>query len=281
MDHLLRSQAPITAVGWQQITEEAARVLRQRLAGRRLLSFSASGDWTESAVGLGRVEPIGAPTSTESDAGAASQVAVASRRVQAMVELQVDFQVSCAELAAADRGAADMDTSPVIQAAQRAATAEDTLVFVGDSDAGVPGVAAASPHPLVSSDKGLLAAVAEAVELCRDASVAGPYALGVGPELWVELVAGSDRGYPLLSHLQLMLDGPIVWAPSLDGALLVSQRGGDFEIRAGQDWSVGYRSHDREAVHLYLQENFTVLVNTPEAAVRIAGAAASSGVGFA
>lgn len=271
MDHLLRSQAPITEVGWQQITEEAARVLRQRLAGRRLLEFSATGDWAESAVGLGRVERI---TATD-------QVAVASRRVQSLVELQVDFDVSRDELAAADRGATDMDTAPIIQAAQRAATAEDTLVFTGDSAAGVPGVAAVSPHPVVSSDKGLLSAVAEAVELLRDASVAGPYALGVGPELWVELVAGSDRGYPLLSHLQLMLDGPIVWAPSLEGALLVSQRGGDFEIRAGQDWSVGYLSHDQESVRLYLQENFTVLVNTPEAAVRIAGAGAPTGVGFA
>lgn len=275
MDHLLRTQAPITAIGWQQITDEAARVLRQRLAGRRLVSFSASGDWSESSVALGRVDQL--PPNSSAD----PQVAVAARRVQAMVELEVDFEVSRAELAAADRGASDMDTSSVISAAQRAATAEDTLVFAGDSGAGVPGVSAASPHPVVSSGEGLLAAVAEAVELCRDASVAGPYALGVGPELWVELVAGSDRGYPLLSHLQLMLDGPIVWAPSLDGALLVSQRGGDFEIRAGQDWSVGYRSHDAESVRLYLQENFTVLVNTPEAAVRIAGAGAPVGVGFA
>lgn len=49
----------------------------------------------------------------------------------------------------------------------------------------------------------------------------------------------------------------------------------------GQDWSLGYLSHDQESVRLYLQENFTVLVNTPEAAVRIAGAGAPTGVGFA
>ena len=120
---------------------------------------------------------------------------------------------------------------------------------------------------------GIIAAVAGGIEALRDASVAGPYALALGPDLWVQAMAGSDRGYPVMSHLKLLLEGAEpVWAPSLDGALLVSRRGGDFAIRAGQDWSIGYDSHDAVEVNLYLQESLTVLVNTPEAAVRIAGA---------
>ena len=46
------------------------------------------------------------------------------------------------------------------------------------------------------------------------------------------------------------------------------QRGGDFEILGGQDWSIGYLNHDAESVELYLEETFTSLVNTPAAAVR-------------
>lgn len=66
-----------------------------------------------------------------------------------------------------------------------------------------------------------------------------------------------------------MHDGRIVWAAALDGALLVSERGGDYELRLGQDLSIGYLSHDAESVELYLQESFTFLMNTAEASVVI------------
>ena len=263
MDHLTRPLAPITELGWEQISDEATRVLTQRLAARRLVSYGASGSWSDSAVGLGRVQPV---------AAAVESVALAQRQVRPMVEIRVDFAVSRAELDAADRGAGDMDTGPIIEAAKSAALAEDQLIFDGSPGAGIPGIAAASVQPPVSAKGGLLAAVAAGVELLRDSSIAGPNALAVGPAMWVELMAGSDSGYPLLSHLQLMLEGPIVWAPSLSGALLLSQRGGDFEIFGGQDWSIGYDRHDDEYVHLYLQESITSVVNTPDAAVVIGGA---------
>jgi uncharacterized linocin/CFP29 family protein len=64
-----------------------------------------------------------------------------------------------------------------------------------------------------------------------------------------------------------LLDGPIVWAPGLEGAAVLSLRGGDFELTVGQDWSIGYLDHSAEAVRLYLQESFTFRVLAPEAAV--------------
>lgn len=74
-------------------------------------------------------------------------------------------------------------------------------------------------------------------------------------------------GYPLLKHLRLLLDGPVVWAPSLSGAVVLSQRGGDYDIVGGQDWAIGYQSHNEETVTLYLEETLAFLINTPEAAV--------------
>ncbi len=264
MDHLRTQLAPISDVGWAQITEEATRVLHERLAARRLVEYDCHDDWTFSAVPRGRVESLGSDS-----------VALDRRTVTPVVELRADFAMSRSELDAADRGAPDMDTATVIAAAAAAADAEDSLVLQGKSEAGIVGIAEASSHPVVQLDSGVIAAVAESVEVLRLASVAGPYALAVGADLWVGLQAGSDRGYPLMSHLGLLLDGPVVWAPSLTGALLLSQRGGDFAIEAGQDWSIGYDSHDAESVHLYLQSSATVVVNTPEAAVRIGGSAGS------
>ena len=66
----------------------------------------------------------------------------------------------------------------------------------------------------------------------------------------------TDHGYPILGHLaRLLHDGEIIWAPGLDGALLVSTRGGDYELHIGQDLSIGYLSHDAEHIQLYLQES--------------------------
>jgi uncharacterized linocin/CFP29 family protein len=64
-----------------------------------------------------------------------------------------------------------------------------------------------------------------------------------------------------------LVDGPIVWAPAADGAVVISLRGGDFELSVGQDFSIGYLDHTSTSVLLYLQESFTFQVLTPEAAV--------------
>ena len=79
----------------------------------------------------------------------------------------------------------------------------------------------------------------------------------------------SDHGYPVRQHLAKVVDGPIVWAPAIEGAFVVSTRGGDFELYLGQDLSIGYLSHDIETVTLYFEEAFTFLTHTPEAVVPI------------
>ena len=40
-----------------------------------------------------------------------------------------------------------------------------------------------------------------------------------------------------------------------------------FCFESGQDLSIGYHSHDEATVRLYLEESFTFVVATPEAAV--------------
>ena len=84
------------------------------------------------------------------------------------------------------------------------------------------------------------------------------------------MVEGAEHGgYPLLEHLRKILDGPIVWAPGVGGAVVLSLRGGDFLFEVGEDLSVGYESHDPEGVALYLVESFTFRAVTPEAAVAL------------
>jgi uncharacterized linocin/CFP29 family protein len=76
-------------------------------------------------------------------------------------------------------------------------------------------------------------------------------------------------GYPVLEHLRLIAGGPVLWAPAVDGAIVLSLRGGDYELTVGQDISIGYLDHDDTNVHLYLEESFTFQILTPEAAVHL------------
>ena len=109
--------------------------------------------------------------------------------------------------------------------------------------------------------------VAEALNRLRTAGVGGPYAIALGPRCYTGLTRTTVGGYPVLEHVRRLLDGPIVWAPGIDGAAVLSQRGGDFELTVGQDFSIGYLSHTESAVRLYLQESFAFRVLAPEAVV--------------
>ena len=62
----------------------------------------------------------------------------------------------------------------------------------------------------------------------------------------------------------------IIWAPAIDGAFVLTTRGGDFDLHIGQDVSIGYLSHTDSAVRLYLQETLTFLMLTSESAVALA-----------
>ena len=95
----------------------------------------------------------------------------------------------------------------------------------------------------------------------------GPFAVVLSEQLFKDLQARTDGGYPILSHVQRLIDGEVHAAPSLEGGLVISMRGGDFELTVGQDFSIGYLEHDTERVRLYIEESFAFLVLSPQAAI--------------
>ena len=113
------------------------------------------------------------------------------------------------------------------------------------------------------------AAVAQAVNQLRLAGVNGPYVLVLGSDPYTAVSGGSEEGYPVLRHIERLVDGEIIWAPAIDGGLVLTTRGGDFELDIGQDLSIGYLSHTDADVELYLQESFTFRLLTTEAAVAL------------
>ena len=113
-------------------------------------------------------------------------------------------------------------------------------------------------------------AVLSGKEKLRQAGVSGPYALVLGSELYDQVYAFTEEGHPLAKRIeQLLVDRPIVRAPALDGGVVLSLRGGDYELTVGQDLAVGYAHHGNHEVELYLTESFTFRVLEPAAAVRL------------
>jgi uncharacterized linocin/CFP29 family protein len=265
MNHLLRSHAPISDAGWTLLDEEARERLTASLAARRLVDFSGPRGWDHSATNLGRTSAL-----TETPA---QGVSARARCVLPLVELRADFAISREELRDADRGAADLDLAPLDDAAQRIAVAENVAVFHGWTGVS-SGISEASSHePLRLGDapEKYPTKVAKAVERLLCSGISGPYGIALGREQYRRVVETAEHGgYLLLDHLRKILEGPIAWAPGVEGAVVLSLRGGDFRFDCGQDLSIGYDSHDAEVVRLYLEESFSFQVATPEAAVALA-----------
>ena len=107
------------------------------------------------------------------------------------------------------------------------------------------------------------------LEVLRASGMNGPYALALGIQPFDELDADSEHGYPLRRRVEESLPaGSLIWAPAIrGGAVLLSVRGGDYELTVGQDLSIGYAVHDRTDVELYLTESFTFRVLEAKAAI--------------
>jgi uncharacterized linocin/CFP29 family protein len=264
MSILRRELAPITPEAWKEIEEVTQRKLALDLAARKLVDVDGPYGWGHGAVDLGRLD---LDTKKGKDGSLWGL-----RRVLPLVEIRVPFKLSLMELDNAARGAKDIDVDAAAKAAERVAHFEDSAIFNGLAGAGIDGILSVAPHKAITvrSASDYTAVVVEASEILRDAGINGPYALVLGTDVYKELARATNDGYPVRRQLERQaLNGPIIHAPSFEGGALISTRGGDYELTIGQDLSIGYASHNREEVELYLTESFTFRVLEPAAAVSL------------
>jgi uncharacterized linocin/CFP29 family protein len=263
MNNLHRELAPISDVAWSQIEDEAMRTLKRHMAARRVVDVEGPSGFGLSAVGTGHVLRVDPP---------AEAVTAAVREVQPLVELVAAFELERQAIDDVERGAKDADWQPVKDAARQLAFAEDRAVFEGYAAGRISGIRQASSNPHAALSEHAVdypRVIAEAITRLRLVGVNGPYRAVLSADAYTQVSEASDHGYPLLEHIRRLVSDEIIWAPAIDGAVVLSTRGGDFALHLGQDVSIGYTSHTQASVRLYLQETFTFLVLTPEAAVAI------------
>jgi uncharacterized linocin/CFP29 family protein len=263
MNNLHRELAPISDGAWAQIEEEASRTLKRYLAARRVVDLKGPGGTILSAVGTGHLRNIKAP---------ADGIVSRQREVKALVELRVPFELERRHIDDVERGANDSDWQPLKDAARVIAFAEDRAVFDGYAAAGIQGIREGTSNPVKTLPSNVINypdAISEALSQLRLVGVNGPYSVLLGADAYTALSEASDHGYPVIQHIQRLVGEDIIWAPAIDGAFVLTKRGGDFELHLGQDVSIGYLSHTDRTVSLYLQETLTFLLLTSEAAVAL------------
>jgi uncharacterized linocin/CFP29 family protein len=274
MNNLHRELAPISDGAWAQIEEETSRTLKRHLAGRRVVDVQGPAGTALSAVGTGHLKEIAAPKiAALKIAAPKSGIVARQREVKALVELRIPFELTRQSIDDVDRGANDSDWQPAKDAARQLAFAEDAAIFEGYDAAGIVGIRQGTSNPkmaLPSDVRKYPDAIAQGLSRLRLVGVNGPYAVLLGADAYTALAETSDQGYPVLEHVKRLVDDKIIWAPAIQGAFVVTTRGGDFDLHIGQDVSIGYLSHTDAAVKLYLQETFTFLFLTAEAAVALA-----------
>jgi uncharacterized linocin/CFP29 family protein len=263
MNNLHRELAPISDAAWAQIEEETARTFKRYLAGRRVVDVEGPAGTGLSAVGTGHLRPI---------ASSKDGVLARQREVKALVELRFPFELDRQAIDDVERGANDSDWQPAKDAARQIAFAEDSAIFEGYTAADIVGIRQGTSNPkmtLPADVRQYPDAIAQALSQLRLVGVNGPYVVLLGAKAYTALAETSDHGYPVLDHVKHLVDDKIIWAPAIEGAFVVTTRGGDFDLHIGQDVSIGYLSHTDSAVRLYLQETFTFLLLTSEASVAL------------
>jgi uncharacterized linocin/CFP29 family protein len=264
MNNLHRELAPISDAAWRQIEEEISRTFKRYLAGRRVVDVHGPAGSALSAVGTGHLRTIAAP---------GEGVISRQRETKTLVELRVPFELDRLMIDDVERGANDSDWQPAKDAARKLAFAEDRAIFEGYDAAGIVGIRQGTSNPqksLPADVRKYPEAFAEALSQLRLVGVNGPYSILLSAEAYTDLAETSDYGYPVLEHVKRLVEGKIIWAPAIDGAFVVTTRGGDLDLHIGQDTSIGYWSHTDTQIRLYLQETFTFLYLTSESSVALA-----------
>ncbi len=262
MDILKRSLAPITAEAWAEIDGQARNVLTGMLSARKIVDVTGPLGWDYAAVPLGRLE-------VPDDARQPDGVEFGIHKVQPLVEVRAHFDLDIWEVDNIVRGAQDIDLSNLEDAAKKIAAFEEKAIYNGFSTGGISGVKDACPYdpiPVSGKAEDILEKVTRGIQMMMAEAIEGPYALVVNPQMWLSMSVYVN-GYPLKKHLEEQLSGPVIISSFVEGAFLVSTRGGDMQMFLGQDLGIGYNRHDKHSVSLYLTESFTFQVYEPHAIV--------------
>jgi uncharacterized linocin/CFP29 family protein len=246
MDYLRRGSAPLSERVWKALDDAVAQAARHVLAGRRIATFDGPRGWDHVATRLGTMTPCGTRE---------GRAVVCMPEVVLLAEVRAEFSLPWSSVDVFERGAPVLDTAAAEGAAREVALAEDRLLLYGDPVGN--GFLTAKPSPRVEAQDWakpghVLADLLRAVETLDGLGVGGPYEAVLPPSrYYAYLQAVDETGYPTARQLKDIL-----------GAV---HRSVVLVVTIGGDLAVGYRLHDRDAIHLFCVETLAAQTVEPRA----------------
>ena len=261
MDALRREAAPLSGRIWKEIDDAVGQAARHVLTARRLATFDGPHGWDQIVASR-----LGTLTPCHTREGKAT---VCRPEVVLLAEVRAEFSLPWAAVELFERGAPRLDTSPAEEAAREVALAEDRLALYGEPMGAGFLTSPESPRVRAGDWKKpgrMIADILKGVEILDTRGIAGPYEVVLSPARYFEyLQAEGDHGYPAARQLREVVASVHRSLIVHDAGAVFSVRGGDFMLSVGGDLSVGYRLHDRDAVHLVCVETVGAQSVTPHA----------------
>jgi len=262
MDILRKSLAPISQKGWNEIEEQAKDVFENVLTARKFVEVDGPHGIDHAAVNTGRLEiPEG---QKEKD------VRFGIKRVLPLMELRKSFRVNIWELDNAVRGAEDINLEEMENAAKEIAEFEENAIYNGFEKACIKGLKNSTDYDVLEfpdNSEEIIKTIASAINQMKKSFIDSPDTLILSTDKWEKLMA-SGGGYPLYKRVQDLMDGgDIILNPYIKEGYLVKSKGGDLKLTLGQDFSIGYESHNEKEVNLYFTESFAFQVLDPAAVI--------------
>jgi uncharacterized linocin/CFP29 family protein len=261
MDILRKSLAPISDKAWEEINAEAKEALTTALSARKFIDVDGPKGFDFAAVTTGRLD---IPKNQGKDS-----VHYGTHKVMPLVEARIPFELDIWELDNVARGNENIDLDNLVDAAKKIARFEDEAIYKGFKPANIEGLLNISEHKdfqLTGNYEKLVDLLSQAIISFRNEAIEDSYTLVVGHELY-KYIYSYNMHYPLRKHIETIINGNIILSDYIENAILVANRGGDFRLTLGQDFSIGYESHNQQKVQLYLTESFTFQVLDPAAVI--------------
>jgi uncharacterized linocin/CFP29 family protein len=261
MDILRKKLAPISDQAWEEINEEAKETLTTALSARKFVDVVGPKGFDYAAVPVGRLEVPGKQGK--------DKVHYGIHKTLPLVEIRMPFELDIWELDNVARGNEDIELDNLVEAAKKIARFEEDAIYKGFKPANIDGLMNTSEHQeiqLTGNLEQLVDLLSQAIISFRDEAIEVPFDLVVGHEIY-QYINSYNMDNPLSKHIENIIKGNIILSDNIENALLVAQRGGDFRLTIGQDFSIGYEAHDKKKVELYLTESFTFQVIDPAAVV--------------
>ncbi len=252
MDILKKELAPLSSRVWEEIEARAAEVLRSRLSARKVVRVNGPLGWGYTAVPEGRLNLI----------EGTGDVKAGVYSVRPLTETRIRFSLNKWEMDNIARGAKDIDFSALDAAVEQMADFEENAIYKGFAEGGIDGLTDASEHdaaPFGEDGASIMSSVSQALVILRASHAQGPFTLVVGPNAWVNLNR-EVQGIPLAERIERLIGGKVILSLAVEGAFLLPQDNENLELTIGQDFAIGYESHDTREVTLFVAESFTFRV---------------------